>query len=984
MNASHPLHKSFRTQWWTAAGFLCLIAVLLIYNLITSRVATDRLEQLHLQNLNQITTDILTRRLRAADGLMTLVESELAEGFPAGEARNKLTQLMAQLAKLGNGTSILMVLGPTGDVITANRDELQGKNFAHRYYFSQAIAAVDSSKRIISPPFETVLGELTFTISRQIIDRQGRLLGVVMATIDMPYIGKLLIGTLYAQDMWASLTHGNGVQVLNTTRLAEGAGRDMNQAGSFFMQHQAKPESTNLVIDSTLGLGGPQLVAVSTVQPQQLNMDYGLVVAIGRNADAIFADWYRQALQFFGLYLALVALALVGLHIYQKRTAVSWRKIFRQQALIESTSDGICILDIEGRLVEANPAFLKMLGLNRSAVGQITADSFDVHRDSQQIIEIIQRLSCSKESLTLETRHRCLDGREIDVEINCHCFEDDGTTFLIASSRDITARKRTEDQIRKLSLAVEQSPESIFITDASGLIEYANAALLQTSGYSWAELQGQNPGMLASGKTPAETIEAMKSTLAQGNTWRGEFINRRKNGKCYVESEIISPIRQEDGQITHFLAIKQDVTEKKEFEVELEAYRSHLERLVAERTAELTAANQALEQANLVAATATRSKAAFLANMSHEIRTPMNGILGMLHILRRSGVSPKQEDCLDKVASSARHLLSLINDILDLSKIDAGKMIIEQEPVAIERIPVNVASIIAPNASSKGLQVHIETAALPGALLGDVTRITQALLNLASNAVKFTQQGQVVLRTLIEAENAAEIWLRFEVEDTGIGIAPENLARLFTAFEQAENSTTRQYGGTGLGLAITLNMARLMGGDAGARSTLGVGSVFWFSVHLKKGTAPLPMEEHHPQGQSEKILQRDFLGSRILLVEDEPINQEITALLLEEAGMVVEIADNGQIAVSKAKNSYFALILMDMQMPVMDGLEASQQIRKLPGYKQTPIIAMTANAFVEDRLRCTEAGMDDFIGKPAEPENLFRILLHWLERKQLR
>jgi PAS domain S-box-containing protein len=980
MPAPHPLRKRFRAQWGAVVGCLILIAGLLAYDMIGAKKATYRLEQTHLQNLTRITVNILERHLISADALLTLIENEVTNGLPTTATTGKLSAQLRQLAMLGHGTAILVVLGPTGDVIASNREELQGVNFAHRHYFTQALAAVDRTQRIISPPFQTVLGNYTFTISRKIVDQQGRFAGVLMATMDTRTIGKLLTDTLYAPDMWASITHGNGVQIINSSMVA--AGRNLSQTNSFFSQHLASPEHSNLLLDSTLGTGNPQLVAVATARPKELNMDQPLIVGIGRDNEALLTNWRTQAVLLLTLYLGLAAISLTGLWAYQRRTLGNHKLNARQQALIESSGDGIHTLDMEGRLIEANPAFLKMLGLDRSAIGQIIVDSFDTTQSLPQILAGIQRIADSGEAAVIETRHRCQDGREIDVEINCTCFIDDGKTFLLASSRDISARKQAESRLRQLSAAVEQSPESILITDSGGRIEYANAAFMEISGYSWEELQGQSPSLLSSGATPATTYQAMWDSLSLGKTWTGEFTNRRKNGEIYIESAIISPIHEADGRITHYLAIKQDITEKKAIEAELINHRNHLEALVTARTAELTAANQALAEANMAAEAASRTKAAFLANMSHEIRTPMNGIIGMMHILRRTGLTQKQGDCLDKVGVSAKHLLNLINDILDLSKIEAGKLTIEQIPISVEQIPTNVTSIISNNAQSKGLQVRVETTPLPKGLLGDATRITQALLNYATNAVKFTEHGEIIIRTQIETETANGLWLRFEVEDTGIGISTEALARLFTAFEQADNSTTRQYGGTGLGLSITRNLARLMGGDAGARSIPGVGSVFWFTVRLEKGEATLPPEAYRPKGQSEEILRRDFTGAHIMLVEDEPINQEIATLLLEEAGLVVTVADDGRAAVDLAKRHNFALILMDMQMPIMDGLEATTQIRQLPDCQQIPIVAMSANAFAEDRLRCTDAGMDDFIGKPAEPDHLYRTLLYWLKLKQ--
>ncbi|MDO9243432.1 MAG: PAS domain S-box protein, partial [Rhodocyclaceae bacterium] len=550
----------------------------------------------------------------------------------------------------------------------------------------------------------------------------------------------------------------------------------------------------------------------------------------------------------------------------------------------------------------------------------------------------------------------------------------------VQKRRAATVLQAREDELRKLAQAMEQSPESIVITNLDAKIEYVNASFLQATGYSRAEVIGQNPRILQSGKTPPATHAAMWQTLSRGQPWKGELTNRRKDGSEYVEFAIISPLCQPDGTITHYVAVKEDVTEKKHLGEELDRHRHHLEALVTERTAQL---EFALNQAE----SASRSKAAFLANMSHEIRTPMNAILGMTYLMRRGEVTPKQNEQLDRIEQASRLLLGLINDILDLSKVEAGKLIIESVPVAVAAIPANIASLLREAARDKGLRLIVDTGPLPANLQGDPTRLMQALLNLASNAIKFTRVGQVTLRCRLLAEDAASALIRFEVEDTGIGIDSETIQRLFSAFEQADASTTRRYGGSGLGLAITRHIAELMGGDVGVDSTPGKGSTFWFTARLAKGadkttstvaekatTAPA---QHNRN--AEAILARDHRGTRVLLVEDDPINQEVATGLLENAGLVVELAENGAIAVRLiASGKRYSLILMDMQMPVLDGVEATLQIRRLAQGKTIPILAMTANAFAEDRKRCMAAGMNDFITKPVTPDALFDTLLRWL------
>ena len=416
---------------------------------------------------------------------------------------------------------------------------------------------------------------------------------------------------------------------------------------------------------------------------------------------------------------------------------------------------------------------------------------------------------------------------------------------------------------------------------------------------------------------------------------------------------------------------------------QLQRLNETLEAQVQQRTAELGLALASAQSA-------ARSRGEFLARMSHEIRTPMNAILGMTYLaLKSTSPQASSHGYLRRIDASGKHLLQIIEDILDFSKIDAGKLALEQADFDLDPLIARIVDLNEARASEKGLRLCVELdPAIPRQLRGDALRLSQVLINFVSNAIKFTSAGFIFLRvrqapTPAAAAQGQGCLLQFEVEDTGVGVNEAQQARLFQSFEQGDTSTTRRYGGTGLGLAISKQLVQLMGGEIGVASQPGVGSRFWFTAQLqlaRAASAPLAPPRHVDPGQDLMSETARLLGARVLVVDDNSFNLELAQVMLEGAGAQVTLAGDGVQALDSLAQRRFDCVLMDVQMPVLDGIEATQRIRQDPGLAGLPVIAMTANALLEDRSRCLDAGMDDVLTKPVDPPVLFAVLAKWLTR----
>ena len=796
-------------------------------------------------------------------------------------------------------------------------------------------------------------------------------------------------------------------------------------------------------------------------------------------------------------------------------------------SLLEALPDGVFLAQ-DRRFVLANPALLSLLGYSAEEfAGKPFAEVLAPDHLTQWTERFDRRVGGGAEPpRAYEVVFLSRSGERVDLELLASRAHHGGRAAVLGVLRDIRERKRNEAELalhreRLEELVVQRTRESqqadrarmalqdvtrvitdniparVAYWDRDNVCRFVNEAWCRTYGLQRDDVLGRPLQQIF----PSEVMERRRvwhEGVLRGQAQTFEVDKVSASGQPISERVHYLP-HLVAGEVHGFCVLAFDITDIKKSQRDLQAL------------------NAELESARDRAEAGARAKSEFLANMSHEIRTPMNAIIGLTHLMRRDSTQRSQIERIDKVSDAAQHLLSIINDILDLSKIESGKLELEEIDFPVDELLSRSCALVSGSARSKGLELVIDTEGLPRALRGDPTRLSQALVNLLGNAVKFTERGSVTLHGRIQEESEEGLLLRFEVRDTGIGIAPERIGQLFHAFEQADSSTTRRFGGSGLGLAITRRLAQLMGGEAGATSEPGHGSTFWFTLRLhaaaaggaqlrhtslagvrvlladdlsearaalcgmlrqlglrvdlassgpealnlartaramrdpieiavidvimpgmdgpqtvralleESGDDPPPacifvsasIDQHvrdeaadlgvqrllekpvsystlhdalqavladsHTDSrpaaldtQAERAVRERYRGARVLLAEDNPINQEVASELLHAAGLDVDVADDGERAVAMALAQPYDLILMDMQMPRLDGLQAAREIRKVPALAGVPIIAMTANAFGEDRAACLAAGMNDHVAKPVDPVLLYDTLHRWL------
>jgi PAS domain S-box-containing protein len=803
------------------------------------------------------------------------------------------------------------------------------------------------------------------------------------------------------------------------------------------------------------------------------------------------------------------------------------------QFTVDNAADAIFWLGKGGKFIYANEETYRCLGYSREELVNMTLSDIETDFPAQlwnEHWEVLQELG----SIVLQTDYHRKDGSQFPVELTENYFQFHDKEYLCLSVRDITERrdaeeelrkhrdhleelvndrteelanvnlqlqqdiaerKRVEEELRKFSRAVEQSANTIVITNLEGKIEFVNPTFSKKTGYSYEEAIGKNPRILNSGKHSTAFYKNLWDTIQNGKVWQGEILNQHKNGDLFWEYTTISPLKDKTGKKTHFLAIKEDITERKKAEEALRTYQfvvDHAaiqifwisqegefhyineaachtlgyskEKLLSMRVMDINPdmsqekwhchwqqlretkkiqieshhqnqagkiypielnanylefqgkafsisfvqdiserkqAEQALLYAKEAAESANQAKSTFLANMSHELRTPLNGILGYTQIFNRDkSLTEKQTEGIQIIQRSGEHLLTLINDILDLSKIESGKVELMPTDFRFSDFLKDIADLFQMRAVQKNIEfIYEPLSQLPTAVSADEKRLRQVLLNLLSNAVKFTQEGQVSFKVIYQPASTPSIeenknTIRFEVEDAGQGIAPDDLERIFLPFQQVGDQSN-QVEGTGLGLPISKKLVEMMGGQLQVQSMLGTGSVFWFEIplpeskvilHDKKTTKPNVIGfkvagEKNKGDRSKEKGEAEFF--KILVVDDKWENRVVLTNILNPLGFDILEAYDGQDALDKAEQFYPDAIIMDLKMPVMDGLECTRRLRQMAQFQQTVIIALSANVFEHQQKESLEAGCHAFLTKPINTDKFLEILskhcsLEWI------
>lgn len=693
-------------------------------------------------------------------------------------------------------------------------------------------------------------------------------------------------------------------------------------------------------------LSGINAIELVKLIRQELKLSIPIVLVTGQGNEEIAvqalklgADEYIVKRENYLIRLPSVLLSAYQKHQLEMKQLELQKSKEEYQTFFDDDLTGDFISTIEGKLLNCNPAYIEICGFS-SKEEALNFDVRKLYTKTETRESIIERLNKGEKVISYEAYLKRLDGKEVHVIGNMVGGYDKngGLITLKGYIFDDTEKKLAVDKLRKISQAVEQSPAIVLLTDLNGNIEYVNKKFTEVSGYLPEEVIGKNPRIFKTGKQSKEFYENLWKTITSGKDWFGELLNRKKDNSHYWEQASISCVKDEKGEITHFLGIKEDITEIKENETKL---------------------IKALERAQ----ESDKLKTAFLHNISHEIRTPMNAIIGFSNFLKEPELSiEKRNKYSDIIIDSSNQLLSIITDIIKIATIESGQEKIHEKELELNALFTLVYEQLKEKVLAKNIGFNL-LMALPNeedSIVADETKLLEIITNLVENSIKFTNVGFINMGYKVK-ENQLEIF----VEDTGIGIPADMHTDIFNRFSQVEKTSTRFYGGSGLGLSISKSYAELMGGKIWLQSELGKGSIFYVTIPYKKaGKKEAADEEANESGLINKEKHKT-----ILVAEDEDLNFMLIEELFSNSNFKILRAINGVEAIELCKlNPQIDLVLMDIKMPIMNGIEATREIRKFA--PNLPIIAQTAYSNLYDYQKINEAGCNDILTKPFNQADL--------------